>query len=293
MGRDSGGHAFAGIEGLAKSGAVLRGVFAAHGTQAEVIKAIFGHGEADQAASILGHEVDCFGSHLFRSEGEIAFVFAILVVDHDDHAAGADFFDCGGDVGKGGISSHGHHTAFKLRRLEGDSSFSTPRNRFFIARTTQRVSTAIMARKAATIRAASTWCRVASQVKNTASVSSPALRVMFEKGSGDGVTAARAAVLPPWAARAMAPPARVASNCFPRESWEVAPKAIRAAAGILTKVCRAFQNKSKAGILSAKNSMVKRTPEAAITHQLESRWRPDGKSTNPPRESNPRVATVA
>src|SRR5208282_3987759 len=195
--------------------------------------------------------------------------------------------------GEGRIRSHGHHTAFKLRRLEGDSSFLAPRNRFFIARTTQRITTMITARKAATMRTAAIGCRVASQVKNTASVSSPALRAKFENGSGDGVTATRAAVLPPWAARAMAPPARVASNCFSGESWEVAPKAIRAATGILTKVCRAFQSKSKAGILSAKNSMAKRTPEAAITHQLESRWRPDGKSTRPPRQSSPRVATVA
>ena len=36
---------------------------------------------------------------------------------------------------------------------------------------------------------------------------------MFESGSGEGVTAARAAVLPPCAARAMAPPAAVAASC--------------------------------------------------------------------------------
>ena len=32
---------------------------------------------------------------------EIAFILAILVVNHDDHSPGADLFDRGGDVGKG------------------------------------------------------------------------------------------------------------------------------------------------------------------------------------------------
>ena len=105
--------------------------------------------------------------------------------------------------------------------------FSATPNKFFnarvIARTTHRIATTIAARKAATMRAAAIGCRVASQVRNTASVSSPALSAMFETGSGNGVTATRAAVLPPWAAKAIAPPASAASNCFSGESWDVAP----------------------------------------------------------------------
>ena len=50
---------------------------------------------------MLGHEVDGFGSNFFGGEGEIAFVFAIFVIDDDDHPSGADLFDRGGDVGKG------------------------------------------------------------------------------------------------------------------------------------------------------------------------------------------------
>ena len=64
-----------------------------------MVEPFFGHGQADQAASVLGHEVDRFGSDLFRGEREIAFVFAILVVDDDDHSPGADLFDRGGDIG--------------------------------------------------------------------------------------------------------------------------------------------------------------------------------------------------
>ena len=52
-----------------------------------------------------------------------------------------------------------------------------------------------------------------------ARASSARLRVMLENGSGDGVTAARRAVLPPWAARAMAAPRAAASNCSPGVSW--------------------------------------------------------------------------
>ena len=40
-----------------------------------------------------GHEIDDFRRDLFGGDGEVAFVFAILVVDHDQHAAGADFLN--------------------------------------------------------------------------------------------------------------------------------------------------------------------------------------------------------
>jgi hypothetical protein len=101
MGGDSSGDTVASVDGFAESGAVLRRVLAGHGADAQVFEALVGHGEADQAASVLGHEVDGFGGDSFRSEGQVAFVFAVFVVDDDDHAAGADFFDGGGDVGEG------------------------------------------------------------------------------------------------------------------------------------------------------------------------------------------------
>jgi hypothetical protein len=82
----------------------LRSVLGGHGTDAEVIEALFGHGEADQAASVLGHEVDGFGRDLLGGERDVAFVLAVFIVDDDDHAAGADFFDRGGNVGKGFVA---------------------------------------------------------------------------------------------------------------------------------------------------------------------------------------------
>ncbi len=98
---DSRGHAFASVDRFAKGGPVLRRVLAGHGTDAEVFEPFFGHGQADQAASVLGHEVDGFGSDFFGGECEIAFIFAVFVVNHDDHPARADLLDRGGNVGKG------------------------------------------------------------------------------------------------------------------------------------------------------------------------------------------------
>ncbi len=66
-----------------------------------MVKPLFGHRQADQATSVLGHEVDGFGSDLFGGERQIAFVLAIFVVDDDDHSAGADLFNRGGNIGKG------------------------------------------------------------------------------------------------------------------------------------------------------------------------------------------------
>src|SRR6476620_1776107 len=90
---------------------------------------------------------------------------------------------------------------------------SAPRKRALSARTTHRTTRMVATNITPTMDAAKYGWVVASQVMDTASASSPKLRVMFESGSGEGVTAARAAVLPPCAARAMAPPAAVAASC--------------------------------------------------------------------------------
>src|ERR1700722_18574391 len=60
VGGASGGHALARIDRFAEGGAVLRSVFGGHGTDAEMIETLLGHGETDKAASELGHEVDGF-----------------------------------------------------------------------------------------------------------------------------------------------------------------------------------------------------------------------------------------
>jgi len=47
------------------------------------------------------HEVDVGRPHQFGGHDQVALVLAILVVDDDDHAAVADFFQQFGDWSKG------------------------------------------------------------------------------------------------------------------------------------------------------------------------------------------------
>ncbi len=49
--------------------------------------------DADEAAGLFAHEVDRFGRDFLGRHHQIALVFAILVVEHDDHLAGADVVD--------------------------------------------------------------------------------------------------------------------------------------------------------------------------------------------------------
>src|SRR5690242_1950051 len=91
----------------------------------------------------------------------------------------------------------------------------------------------------------------------------------------------------------MAPPAAVTKSCSHGESVIVARYASNAATGTRMKVCSAFQIKSKAGILSAKNSTANSAPLAPITHQLASTSKPGGNAKIRACASSPRVATVA
>ena len=104
---DAGGDAFAGLDGLGERGAEARGVVLGHGTEAHVVGALFGEGEADESAAEAGHEVDGFGGAELGGDGEVAFVFAVFVVDEDDHATGFELFEGFGDVDKSsGAVSH-------------------------------------------------------------------------------------------------------------------------------------------------------------------------------------------
>ena len=88
--------------GLAEGGAELRGVARGHEGEAELRRRRSAvEGEADQAAAVLGHEVDDLGGDLLGGDGEVAFVLAVLVVDDDDHAAGAEILNGFGDRRKG------------------------------------------------------------------------------------------------------------------------------------------------------------------------------------------------
>ncbi len=49
--------------------------------------------QADQAAAVLGHEVDRRGRRHLRRDDEVALVLAAFVVDQDEHPAVARFLD--------------------------------------------------------------------------------------------------------------------------------------------------------------------------------------------------------
>ena len=77
------------VEGRAVIGRVDR----SHQRKGKLVAALLGQRQADQAAAVLGHEVDGFGRYFFRRHREVAFVFAVFVVDQDDLPALADFFE--------------------------------------------------------------------------------------------------------------------------------------------------------------------------------------------------------
>ena len=89
-GADAGGDAEAAVDGFAEGGAVNGGIDRRHQWEMEILAALFGQRETDKAAAKLGHEVDSFRGDFLGGHGEVAFVFAVFVVHHHQHAAGAD-----------------------------------------------------------------------------------------------------------------------------------------------------------------------------------------------------------
>ena len=121
VGGDSGGDTFARFDSFSKCGAEAGGVLVGHGAEAEVVSALLGEGKADEASSVTGHEVDGLGSDELGGKSEVAFILAVLVVDNDDHAAGADFFQGSGNIGEGG----GLHASI-VRQIRGGGESFTP-----------------------------------------------------------------------------------------------------------------------------------------------------------------------
>ena len=88
--RDARGDAVAGLDRDRERGLERRLVLGRHQVQAQRVAALGRQRQADQPAPLLGHEVDRLGRGELRREREVALVLAVLVVAHDDHAAGAD-----------------------------------------------------------------------------------------------------------------------------------------------------------------------------------------------------------
>ena len=71
-----------------------------------MLESLFGQSQANEPASVLRHEIDCFGRDLFRRQHQIAFVFAVLIVHDDDHSSLADFVQSGGDISEWRVRLH-------------------------------------------------------------------------------------------------------------------------------------------------------------------------------------------
>src|SRR6266446_6069597 len=93
VGGGSGGHAPAGVHADREGGAERRGVVGDHHRDLQLVEALAEHGHADEPAPVLGHEVDRLRGRLLGGHEQVAFVLAVLVVDHDEHATGADLLD--------------------------------------------------------------------------------------------------------------------------------------------------------------------------------------------------------
>ncbi len=98
---DAGCDAFARLDALGEGSAKARGIVLGHGAETKVVGSFFREGKADEATAEASHEVDCFGGNKFSCEGQVAFVFAIFIVDDDDHLAAAKRRDGGFNGCKG------------------------------------------------------------------------------------------------------------------------------------------------------------------------------------------------
>ena len=92
-GGDAGGDALARLDRGGEGGFEPGAVGPAHRLQAELVDPLLGQREADQAAAVLGHEVDRVGRRHLGGDDEIALILAVLVVDQDEHAAVARLVD--------------------------------------------------------------------------------------------------------------------------------------------------------------------------------------------------------
>src|SRR5690606_13510023 len=86
------GYALARLYGNGKGGFVAGFILPRHHRQAQLLDPLARHGEADEAATVLGHEVDCFGPGHLVGYDQIAFILPIFIVYPDEHAAIACFF---------------------------------------------------------------------------------------------------------------------------------------------------------------------------------------------------------
>ena len=97
---DARGDALGRFNGFGERGAKARVVARRHGRELQRVADFGAERKADQAARVPRHEVDDVGRDFFGGDGDVAFVFAIFIVDDDQHPAGPKILDGFGDGSK-------------------------------------------------------------------------------------------------------------------------------------------------------------------------------------------------
>ena len=87
------GHAFARLDRHGERGFMTRRVVRGHQRQAQFLDPVACHRQADQTTTVGRHEVDGIGCGPLRRNNQIAFIFAIFMIDKNEHFAVACIFD--------------------------------------------------------------------------------------------------------------------------------------------------------------------------------------------------------
>ncbi len=99
--RNAGRRAAPRFDRHAERGVESRAVLRDHQRNLELVEPLRRHRQTDQSAAVPRHEVDGLRRDLLRRDRQVAFVLAILIVDDDDHLAGADGVERVFDAGEG------------------------------------------------------------------------------------------------------------------------------------------------------------------------------------------------
>ena len=84
---NAGGDAFRGLDAHVECRMKTARVVSSHRRDIEFFEALLGHREANQPAAIARHKIDVIGRDMFGEHAKIAFIFAMFVIDEDDHPA--------------------------------------------------------------------------------------------------------------------------------------------------------------------------------------------------------------
>ena len=93
VGRNTGGAPFEQVDGDGEGGAEHGRVALHLVLQAELAAALFGKRSAQHAAAVAEHVVDFFGSDEFGGGDEVAFVFAVFIIDHNHELPLTEVFE--------------------------------------------------------------------------------------------------------------------------------------------------------------------------------------------------------